>query len=459
MHIVIPVSHHDIHLFPKFLSLLERFKGLDSHRITLSVTRGQQQAVEPYLDRLKALCPTVAVLPVPDFRHGWFTGSNMHFHATVMGIAMAGNNEPWFWMELDCLPVRENWIGILQSEYYRDGRRFMGMISTVSQNTNGELVEKAGDYYLQGCAIYPPHIQQDPAIYPVLSDLAKPPPSCPQQPFDLHLRYAIRKHAANTALIHDAWQTCNYRYEGSDLVCDNTDKSLLARRRGGVIEGNPVLIHGCKDSSLADLILSGARRGSLPASGKESKPVKADEDQEEVDIFDQRLPWEQIKEIILSEFPLEEMTPRQRQYIERIDKKRAYDAARPDKMRLGRKRLIHEHERAKREKVILPESSLANLKKSGKGQAKPKDYIEQLHILGAQDAKLSPAQKYGIWPTSKQEIEDAQEKNKHTMRLSEIMAFFGIPQIQENRSRMEELLVGWGYTIAPRSRHVRRVEA
>ena len=86
-------------------------------------------------------------------------------------------------------------------------------------------------------------------------DLGKPPPRNPEQPFDVYLRGSLRRIGmANTELISDQWNTNNYRRTEDGIVCDARPFHRLVRDRGGIVSPKAVLIHGCKDDSLDELI-------------------------------------------------------------------------------------------------------------------------------------------------------------------------------------------------------------
>jgi hypothetical protein len=111
-------------------------------------------------------------------------------------------------------------------------------------------------------------MEKDERIKPLLLDLAKPYTMNPREPFDVYLRWPIRNiGVSHTELISDMWSTQNYHMEGTNLVCESVDHgSRVVRPRGGFVSTKALLVHGCKDGSLADIVLG---RGQVPANKKE----------------------------------------------------------------------------------------------------------------------------------------------------------------------------------------------
>jgi hypothetical protein len=106
-----------------------------------------------------------------------------------------------------------------------------------------------------GVGVYSPWILNNEKIKPLLMDLLKLPMSAPAQPFDVWLRWMLKRAGwAHTDSIYHAWRSKDYRWNENHLTAP---LSLRFLREDGS-EYNvlkPVLLHGCKDESLYNLAL------------------------------------------------------------------------------------------------------------------------------------------------------------------------------------------------------------
>lgn len=266
MKIAIPVSLHDKHLLPAFTECLLKMGGFEEHPVIFFPTLSAREAAYEAAEKLSA--DTHPLLQ--DFEGDAPIACSNHFAAVVGALGAMGNTDPFLWMELDMYPTAPRWPDRLMQEYRMNGKPFMGNVVDTPFNENGRLVTVEGDTMMMGCGIYPPGMHTDERIKPLIEDLAKVSFMNPRVPFDIYLRWAIKNiGVANTNLIADQWSTCNYRLEGGYIVCDSVDHGdRVVRHRGGRVNLNATLLcHGCKDGSLAKLIL-----GEKPAAavGKNS---------------------------------------------------------------------------------------------------------------------------------------------------------------------------------------------
>ena len=253
MNILIPVSQSDKHLLPDFTAVLQHFGGLNDHKVLFLAT---PSAKEETYEAAAALSAEAHVFNM-DFQGGWPNACSNHFATAVHHLGRAGNTEPFLWMELDMLPVVKNWPTLLLQEYRRQGQPFLGNWVPTPWVVNGKVTTKDGDNMMMGCGVYPPNMEKDERFKPLIADLAKTGARCPRDPFDVYIRWSI-KHTgvANTDFIADMWQTRNYRREGDSIVCDAIPQDKPCRPRSGAIPPSAVLVHGCKDGSLARLLLT-----------------------------------------------------------------------------------------------------------------------------------------------------------------------------------------------------------
>ena len=461
MKIIIPVSKADIHLLDKWTQLVLKFGGLKAHKLVFSVSRSIEERVKPYAEQLNEVADSAIIMPIADFDDGWFVGANRHFHATIIGLALAGNKEPFFFMELDCYPVKEGWADALHHEYAKCGKPFMGVVSDLyAIAPDGSMAKKDGETYMQGCGVYPANIQLDPDIYPVFNGLRNAPPNAPDKPFDVHLRHVTRrKGVAVTRLLDDKWQTCNYRHASGFIQCDNTEIQFKANRRAGVIQEGAMLVHGCKDESLPKLLL-----------GVETQPVEQveekEESKEEEDIFNKAMPWTEIEKVVLDYFGgVENMTHRGRLYFERVKAKREYDAKRGDPHRRSYSRQMYDSKVEKKRKRAaklgesIKEPKNIETIRAHKKYDRPKKYIERIENYIKQDIEddTPPPVEIENWPTCKAEVDAAFDSFEGNMRISKLMMKFNIKKVGTNTRRFSNMIKDWGYKVVEPTWIVSRV--
>jgi len=262
MKLLIPVSAHDISRLDNFISTLLHFGGLEGFPILFHPTPEVSEQVHTQAQRLSVYRPQV--IPTErNFENGAPVACSQHFASAVHMLGRIGNRDPWLWMELDMLPVAKDWATKLQREYTSLDKPFLGNVVQVPywNEVEKKLEYKSGDNMLMGCAVYPPHMDKDHRTKALIGVLSRPLGHNPRQPFDLYLRHAFKGIGwADTKLISDQWNTCNYRWEGGQLHCDSMPLDPKFRARGGAVSPEAVLVHGCKDDSLFQAATAGGKR-------------------------------------------------------------------------------------------------------------------------------------------------------------------------------------------------------
>ncbi len=71
MKIIIPPSRVDVHMLPIFTDVLMHHGNLHGHKIAIYPTKSAVSAADVAASRLRSLCPSVEVHPMPDFEGGW----------------------------------------------------------------------------------------------------------------------------------------------------------------------------------------------------------------------------------------------------------------------------------------------------------------------------------------------------------------------------------------------------
>lgn len=268
MKILIPVSQSDVHLLPLHADALVRLGPMPGHEIILVPTRSTEALCITVAEKLREVCPTVTVLPMPkDFEGGWPIAPNNHWYSAVLAMAARAPQEPWLWLELDAVPLVPKWADQLQNAYRAAQKPFFGTVKPVlRRDASGARSFKEGDNMLMGVAIYPPGIPNDILIKPLFYNVGKSKGFAIREPFDLYLRWVFKKRGvADSPLICDMWRSENYVRDGDRIKCSPVAGEPNAR--SGAIPLRAVLVHGCKDGSLHRLIAGGETELPVVRSG------------------------------------------------------------------------------------------------------------------------------------------------------------------------------------------------
>jgi hypothetical protein len=172
-----------------------------------------------------------------------------------MNLARLRNNEPWLFLEADAVPTQKDWANRLQNAYRAAGRLYFGNIVELPIVRNGVLETSTGELMMMGVGVYPTNMTDlDNNIRALVIDLGKQGNN-PSVPWDVYLRGEMRRSGwADTDLIADQWNTQNYRAVANGFECEPAPCERLVRHRGGFVSNKALVIHGCKDNSLYELL-------------------------------------------------------------------------------------------------------------------------------------------------------------------------------------------------------------
>jgi hypothetical protein len=262
MLIVIPVSLSDLKLLDPMLDAMEHFGGLRNHSILFVPAPSVLGDVSLKATRLRSGCPNVAVEALPREPHGgWPVACNMHFRDTVDMLEKRQNALPWFWMEPDTTPIRGGWADQLETEYNRNGALFMGVIRDVKEVLFKNGIPVDDGRYMVGVGIYPPNFKSYCGLYQHVGvpGSEKNPPV----PFDVRQRWEVNpmaRPAHHTNLIAHHPRTGNYQSQDGILKGEDLEERPEGRKpNGGSVAYGALVVHGCKDGSLARLVLGQAQ--------------------------------------------------------------------------------------------------------------------------------------------------------------------------------------------------------
>ena len=223
--------------------------------------------------------PTHIILCNDMFR-GWPLGPN---HAFDLGFQWGcAQDDPFIVIEPDCCPVRQGWLQLLDEEFKKSEKLFMGHIHEGATLPSGLQVVK----HMTGAAIYSNHAGR---VSPLLSQLGNYNQTYLSQgvqpsPWDVYARWEMLNNGADTRMIRSHWNAINFRLlpKGQYSWGHQTEDSahFAEKENPGRIASisDVVLIHGVKDDSLHAYILDPGKwvRMQSATSGKrviERKPM------------------------------------------------------------------------------------------------------------------------------------------------------------------------------------------
>jgi hypothetical protein len=269
MKITIPVSQSDASRLPLLVDVLLHHGNLGNHNVTLYPTAAVATAAEEAAARLRTVCYDVTVHTLANFEGGWPKAPNAHWASVATHLHHSLNQHPWLWLEVDAVPMDAQWANKLQQEYNACGKPLLGPVrQTVYRREDGEVYHIEGDNMMLGVAVYPNWLLNVQELAPLMRDFIKLPDQSPDQPFDVYLRWVFSRLGwAHTDSVKHRWRSTGYQHDSDDLT--SLDDSGVRH----YCAGKPLIIHGCKDDSLYNLILNPAKTTIAPPVLAEDAPI------------------------------------------------------------------------------------------------------------------------------------------------------------------------------------------
>lgn len=282
MRIVVPISRSDVNLLPEFVEIHQKLKCGTSHQLHFVVPSTIESEAHDAKASLTGFFESITIHSM-DFEPmgGWPYAPNMHFWACANFMAKDNKNIPWQLVELDCRPLYQRTYDAVASKYASCGVPFFGNVDKTPWRVN-EKTDEAGhpvpnygkivssrfgdmDVMMSGCAVYPGGMILMEHFTGLMQDFMKGQDST-DEAWDMHLRAPMQVAGmAGTQMIAQHWNTVNYRIVNGRILCDARDTHEIFERNpewekrkcGGYVHTDAVMIHGCKDDSLYQLIMSG----------------------------------------------------------------------------------------------------------------------------------------------------------------------------------------------------------
>lgn len=251
--IVIPVSNNDfsnpLNVF-SFIKCLKKFSCYENHELLVVGRPSDFEYVNSVYKLIEDLFPVKRLYIFNENGpSGWPEGPNFYWKKTIEFFKNKENTLPWFWMEMDCIPLKEKWADILEEEYYNKEKLCLGTVQntyTITKDMYRIIIAE----HLQGTAIYPSRVDKICTIWQYVDQLSTA--------FDVITQWEIMPNTADTKLIQQGFRTCKYKIQHNPFIIRGEDNGDL---EGAVSYNNPldpraVIHHGCKDTSLADIVTS-----------------------------------------------------------------------------------------------------------------------------------------------------------------------------------------------------------
>lgn len=247
MLLIVPVSEADEQMIDPISELIVKLGGCPNHDLLVVGSTDCEPSVNNLHFKLKGQFRNTSTHVFQCLAKGWPAGPNAYFRNTISYLYNEVTiDQPWYWFELDNTPVKRGWLDALQKEYNAAHAVFMGAKhATYYADQNNKLVAKGA--HMAGTGIYPKDFVKHCSLWRFEEGVA----------FDVWIQWEVLKAGlTDTPLIQHNWKTCNYRRENDEIVCDNFDMPHVDLHTNKPLSPDAAVLHGCKDLSLARLLLS-----------------------------------------------------------------------------------------------------------------------------------------------------------------------------------------------------------
>ena len=258
MLLTVPCSQSDVHLLPNLAKVIRQLGPYGAHKLLVVPTKEIESQARQFAEEISSLFAGSSVEPVNLGITGWPIASNKHFKETARLVAASQIREAFYFFEPDNTPMVVGWLDLIQAEYVKMDKPFYGCVIPTRGWTQGQNgpVPQDGEPHMVGTGIYPPNLH----LFSVKlrsCDVHMPFNRLPLCPFDTELRHEVVPNAFATSYIQHNWQTKNYRVEDGQIVCDDMDNITPELSHKKPWDGKAIVLHGCKDGSLAEIVLAG----------------------------------------------------------------------------------------------------------------------------------------------------------------------------------------------------------
>lgn len=274
---VFPVSLSDAHLIDPLCDVIGHLGGMKGRQVVVVSDPQSAKEAAHLNERLSKLDAKTQLHTFPqNFTQGWPQACNYYFLYTVGYLTNKLRvGSPYYYFELDNTPVKDGWLERIGSEWgtaVSQRKSFLGVVRDyVAPNAQGQLVSHGP--IMNGSGVYPPNFGK---VSPLLRSLSKT-----NLPWDVYMRWEICGPTKKPNVLDISkwvtfnWATENYRMENGEIRCDIRPRpeGMFSSDKTYPITSDTVIVHGCKDGSLARLIMGqSAEKAPTPVIGEQAKP-------------------------------------------------------------------------------------------------------------------------------------------------------------------------------------------
>lgn len=262
MIIVVPVSKTDADVGLGFIKSFNHFGPYPNHKLLVVCRPNAADYAEEVLlaitnkNQFQSIDFHVFDDDGPD---GWPRGCNHYWAETAKYLDdVIKSEEPWLWLEMDMVPIKQGWADDMYLEYKEQGKPFLGNLGNTTTVTSEQEVLVLCKH-LVGAAIYPPNLDKYSKLWRKVQVLGVA--------WDVLCQWEFVPNAHETSLMQHVYRTCKY----TKTQDESTGRINIKGEMGEGFEKlkfpepydkridieNVVLVHGCTDNSLADIICEG----------------------------------------------------------------------------------------------------------------------------------------------------------------------------------------------------------
>jgi hypothetical protein len=246
MLVIVPVSNHDASLIDFFSESICFFGPYKSYKLLIVSRPSDKQLANILFKKIYKQFETSDIhIFNEDGIVGWPSGPNHFWKSTISFLIETKNKSPWYWMELDCTPVQENWLNSIFFEYKNCKKPFLGMIEDFSR-----LKKSKKNKYFLGSGIYPADIDSYFKEWRLVDKLL-------EIPFDLYCSNFFLKKVHKTNLMQNCFRVSDFRCTNYGIRGINKVPYDSIYNYDSFIKKDVVVVHGCNDGSLSTLICRG----------------------------------------------------------------------------------------------------------------------------------------------------------------------------------------------------------
>lgn len=283
MHVVIPISSHDINLAPKFVEVLKKFGTSFHHSALVIVPKDfymkSSASIDPIVDGIKAVYGKVDLFlteariePNTPERRGAQTATSVQENAmwkqALIRLQQLDWHEPFVWLELDCCPVAKDWLDILERAWKEakaiNNKLILGHVrQAVRTDAEGKTHEDTGDYVVEKVAVYPPAYEYATKFLTYKC--------CTTESPEIHNRWEYVKFTERTNLLVTVRENLIINDKAIPSWLTKSGKAFIGTGKDRLF-GDPVLVHvPHSDKPIADLVLKALAEDAEKVNNKGSE--------------------------------------------------------------------------------------------------------------------------------------------------------------------------------------------